>query len=142
MRLQFTLDAKRVKPSMDFNFEIDDYGRPVATFSAGHEAIGRWFSDELHAAQDEIAVLLEHIENIEKRTIANYQVQGQEFQLSMDRNAAEVLALALSMEAYGDHDKELPEGTNLYEQESQAECGLLDFKHALLCWQEFVASNS
>ena len=127
---------------MDFHFDIDDYSRPVAVFSVGHEAIGRWFSEELHAAQDEIARLLEHIESIESRAVSYYQVQGREFQLSMDRNAAEVLALALSMEAYGDHDKELPEGTNLYEQESQAECGLLDFKHALLCWQEFVASNS
>jgi len=126
---------------MDYHFDIDDYGRPVAVFSAGHEAIGRWFSEELHAAQDEIAVLLKHIENLEKRTIAHYQMQGREFQLNMDRNAAEILALALSSDIYGDLDKELPEGTNLYEQELQAECGLLDFKHALLCWQEFVISN-
>jgi len=35
----------------------------------------------------------------------------------------------------------LPENTNLYDQESFSECGLQDFKQAVLMWQEFVLTH-
>ncbi|KZY29796.1 MULTISPECIES: YacL family protein [unclassified Oleiphilus] len=75
---------------------------------------------------------------MEKGQITQYHFQGSEFQLRLDKVGAEVLANALGYEVY----EELPENTELYDQELQAECGLLDFQQALLEWQRFIKNKS
>ncbi|SIS59091.1 YacL family protein [Neptunomonas antarctica] len=119
---------------MDYEFTVDDIGRPVAKFSMGAEAIGRWMSEEIRANQHEIDTLLGIIEQLEQRMIGQHQQRGSEFQLRLNQYEIEVLALVLDL----DMDDELPEETNLYDEESYAGCGLQDFKEALLSWREFV----
>ena len=122
---------------MDYEFTLDEYGKVLAQFSIGHEAIGLWFSEELASNQVTISELLARIHELEQRKISQFRIQGREFQLRLSWEQIEVLALALEI----DVDEELPESTHLYDQESYAECGLQDFKQAVLRWQEFVCSN-
>lgn len=119
---------------MDYEFSIDELGRPRAKFSMGAEAVGRWFSEELSDDLQVINQLVAIIEALEHGEINDYQQSGNEFQLRLTQNEIEVVALALDL----GFDEELPEETNLYDEESYAGCGLLDFKQALLSWQSFV----
>ncbi len=119
---------------MDYEFTIDDYKKPVAHFSIGHEAIGRWLTEELSSDEQAIAELLDYIRKIDQKKIFQHQIMGNEFQLRLNIEQIEVIALALDIDVY----EELPEDTNLYDQESYAECGIHDFKQAVLDWQKFV----
>lgn len=119
---------------MDYEFSIDELGRPRAKFSMGAEAIGRWFSEELSDNRQVIDQLVAMVEALEHGHIIDYQQSGSEFQLRLTQDEIEVVALALDL----DFDEDLPEETNLYDEELYAGCGLLDFKQALLAWQSFV----
>jgi uncharacterized protein len=121
---------------VDYEFTLDEYDEPVAKFSIGHEAIGRWLSEELSNNQLLISELLDNIRRLEQRDINQHHVKGHKFQLRLSRDQIEVIGLALDI----DVDEELPENTNLYDQELYAECGLQDFKQAVLSWQGFVYS--
>ena len=121
---------------MDYEFTLDEYNEPVAKFSIGHEAIGRWLSEELCSNQRIITELLDHIRQLEQHDINQHHVKGREFQLRLNRDQIEVVALTLDI----DVDEELPENTRLYDQEFYAECGLQDFKQVVLSWQGFVYS--
>jgi uncharacterized protein YacL (UPF0231 family) len=119
---------------VDYEFSIDELGRPRAIFSMGAEAVGRWFSEELSDDLHQINLLVEVIETLERDEISDFQQSGKEFQLRLNRSEIEVVALVLGL----DVDEELPEETNMYDAESYAGCGLPDFKQALLSWQSFV----
>ncbi|OUS41334.1 hypothetical protein A9R00_01460 [Oleispira antarctica] len=121
---------------MDYDFTFDEYDKPIAEFSMGHEAIGSWFNDELGANQQRIEELVDIIEQLLSHRIQQRQVDGTEYQLRMNQEDVEVVALSLGLEV----DEELPENTNLYDDESYAECGLEDFQQVLISWQEFILS--
>ena len=119
---------------MDYDFIIDEQYHPVAQFSVGHEALGLWLTEELGRDKQAIAALLDVIRQLESRAILHHHTEGKEFQLRLNGEQAEVVALALEI----DIDEELPEDTQLYDQESYAECGIDDFKQVILDWQVFV----
>lgn len=119
---------------MDYEFTFDDIGRPVAKLSMGAEAVGRWLSEDLGSDKGRIDQLLGIIGQLEQRKISQHQESGTEFVLRMNQDEIEVFALVLDL----DVDEELPENTNLYDEESHAGCGLPDFKQALLSWRSFV----
>lgn len=121
---------------MDYDFTFDEYDKPIAEFSMGHEAIGAWFSDELGANQQRIDELIDILDQLIQHRIQQRLIEGAEYQLRLDQENAEVVALSLEL----DIDEELPEDTNLYDEESFAECGLEDFQQALVSWQEFILS--
>tara|TARA_B110000879_G_C10957080_1_gene426029 strand:+ start:172 stop:534 length:363 start_codon:yes stop_codon:yes gene_type:complete len=118
---------------MDYEFTLDEYDRPIAEFSSGFEAFGRWFSEELRD-QDAIDELLDNAHQLEQLRISNRQLFSSDSHLVMTRDEVEVKALALE----GEYEEDLPENTQLYEDESYARCGLPDFKCALIAWQKFV----
>lgn len=119
---------------MDYEFTFDDVGRPFAKFSMGAEAIGRWLSEELASDDQMLHQLLAIIEQLQQRIISHHQVAGVEFLLRMHQDEVEVIALVLDV----DMDDELPEDTQLYDEESYAGCGLADFKQVLLSWHAFI----
>lgn len=119
---------------MDYEFTIDEQYQAVAQFSIGHEAIGLWFTEELRKDKQSIAELLDIIRQLEQRKVMHHNSQGRTFQLRLSTEQAEVVALALDI----DIDEELPENTEFYDQESYAECGINDFKQAVLDWEQFV----
>lgn len=119
---------------MDYEFSYDETNQPIARFSLGHEAVGRWFTEELGSDQQAITKLLETVRHAEQNRLNRLHVQGSEFQLRIEQNEVEVVALAFDI----DVDEPIPEDTSLYDAESYAECGLQDFKQALLSWQMFI----
>jgi len=121
---------------MDYEFVFDDFAKPVAIFSIGHEAIACWFNEELDSLQT-INHLLGTLIRLEERVISQHHIQGREFQLRLSNDSAEVVANSLGFEVY----EALPENTELYDQELQAECGLIDFKQALIGWQTFISEK-
>ena len=120
---------------MDYEFNYDILGQPIAQFSMGHEAIGRWFSEELCNNQQRIDELLNIIEQIEQHHIIQRRLIGLEFELHINKDDVEIFAQTLDF----DVEEELPEDTNLYDDESHSGCGLPDFKQALLSWKKFVS---
>ncbi len=121
---------------MDYDFSFDEYDKPVAEFSMGHEAMGSWFSDELGANLQRIEEICDIIDQLINRRIQQRLIEGTEYQLKLGQEDAEVRSSSLDL----DIDEELPEDTNLYDEESFSECGLEDFQQALISWQEFIMS--
>lgn len=119
---------------MDYQFTRNDRAEPVANFEMGAESLGHWFTEELGADQQKIIGLLHIIEQLEHRQITEYQMQGKEFNLELTVEEVEVYASIMRNQM----DEELPEDTNLYDQESITGCGLEDFKTVLLSWVKFV----
>lgn len=119
---------------MDYQFTRNHNALPVAKFSMGNEALSRWFTEELGRDSHQINLLQQVIEQLESGQLREYQLSGQEFILNLNTDEVDLHSKALE----SDGPKELPEGTELYDQESLAGCGLADFKQVLKSWQEFI----
>ncbi len=129
---------------MDFKFFTNEQQQPEAKFSMGHEAIGRWLTEELGVSRDSIEALLQTITKIEKNDIQKKSIEGKEFILRIDRDEVEIIALALDGDTSSDADMQddIPEDTNLYNEEMRSECGLPDFKYAVESWLVFIAQQT
>ncbi len=135
---------------MDFEFRKNIDGQPTAKFSMEHEAIGLWLSEEISNNKSKIVQILTLIEQFEQGSIAFKEIIGTEFQLSISYIGVEIKAL--NLEAYctnsgmdnfnnnefSENDDDCSEDAELYDKGSYAECGLHDFKIALLSWQEYI----
>ena len=119
---------------MDYQFIHDQNAQPSAVFGMGGETLGQWFTQELGDDQQKIIALLEVIEQLEKKEINEYRLVGAEYDLELNADEVEVLSHRLDYDA----PEELPEGTELYDQESKSGCGLEDFKEVLLSWVKFI----
>ncbi|GAC35362.1 hypothetical protein GPLA_4483 [Paraglaciecola polaris LMG 21857] len=100
----------------------------------GAEILGLWFSEELGRDRQKIAHLLDIIELLETKNIEHYALQGQEFNMDLNRDEIEVYAAITR----GQEEFDIPEDTELYDQESISGCGLADFKSVLLSWENFI----
>lgn len=121
---------------MDYEFTLDAYSQPLALFSMGHEAIGRWFSEELGSNQEKMDKLLYMIDQLEQHQSISEQVFGLDAALMLNRHEIEITATVF------DIDEEAPEGTTFYDDESGGGCGLEDFKQALLAWKNYTLNNT
>jgi uncharacterized protein YacL (UPF0231 family) len=120
---------------VDYEFENNYLGRPSARFSMGHEAFGRWFTEDL--SNDIILVdkILSSIFQIENKTIARKIFRGKDFELIVELEQVSVRALSLE----NDSEEELGDDLALFDQELMSDCGLTDFKETLVSWREFIA---
>lgn len=119
---------------MDYELHRDLYGRHQATFSMGHEALGLWLSEELGADLPLLNTLLAKVEQLQARACGEYRHAGREFDLHMSVEGIEVRATLLD-----NMDDEATEGLHHYDQESEAHCGLDDFRQLLEAWRDFTA---
>ncbi len=122
---------------MDYEFRRNLYGRYQAEFSMGHEALGLWLSEELGTDPLLISSLLKKVEQLQNQQCWQHQQPGREFTLTMNQDGIEVRAALLD-----DLADEAPDELNHYDQESQACCGLDDFRQLLESWREFTTSSS
>jgi uncharacterized protein YacL (UPF0231 family) len=122
---------------MNYQFIRDQQGSPFAQFDMGSETFSRWFSEELGNDQEKIDAILEGIGQLQSEKIKKFVLQGKEISLSLDSYEVEVRSSILDIEA----PDELPEGTELYDQESIAGCGLEDFIGVLNSWNDFIAGK-
>lgn len=129
---------------MDFKFFTNDQLQLEAKFSMGHEAIGRWLTEELGKNRDAIETLLQTIAKIEKNEIQDESIEGKDFVLRLHKDEVEIIALTFIGDACSDFDDQddIPEDTNLYNEEMRSECGLPDFKYAVESWLVFIAQQT
>lgn len=120
---------------MEYDFENDYMGYPSAKFSMGHEAFGRWFTEELSNDNILLEKILTSISQIEKNLILEMVFPGKFFELTIESEQASVRALSLSHES----EEELGDNLELFDQELMADCGLPDFRSALVSWSNFVS---
>ncbi|WJG10687.1 YacL family protein [Aliiglaciecola sp. LCG003] len=119
---------------MNYQFSRGPFDQPQAIFEMGAEAFGKWFSDELGDNQQKISSLFSIIEQLESKQIKEHRFNGAEYGLFLDQYEVEVYSQ--TQDSLPDDD--LPEGTEVYDQETRAGCGLEDFKHVLISWREFI----
>ena len=119
---------------MEYQFQTNLFGQPVAKFSMGHEAFGSWFSEELATDSGKLGKLLNAIERLKNYKCLESSLPGREYHLTLSRDEAEVRSIALELPGDGIDNEEM----DFYDDELQANCGLDDFQAALLSWQAFV----
>lgn len=122
---------------MNYQFIRDLQGIPVAEFDMGSETFSHWFTHELGADQNKINTLLDVIQQLQNRETKAFLMEGNEFHLSLDPDEVEIRSKILDVDA----PDELPEGTQLYDQECMAGCGLEDFNRVLRSWSDFVGEK-
>lgn len=122
---------------MNYQFRRDKQGNPIAQFDMGSEAFSRWFCEELGSDQKKINAILDAIEQLQSKAIKKFEIQGKEISLLLDPDEVEVRSSNLDIEA----PDELPEGTELYDQESMSGCGLEDFVHVLRAWNDYITED-
>ncbi|WP_158770651.1 YacL family protein [Paraglaciecola sp. L1A13] len=121
---------------MDYQFIRNDRAEPMAIFDMGAETLGLWFSEELGRDHHKIAHLLNVIKQLENKDIEHYELCGREFNMELNRDEVEVYATITREEG----EIDIPQDTELYDQESISGCGLEDFKSVLLSWSNFIGS--
>ncbi|MFT4650604.1 MAG: hypothetical protein ACI9FB_004231 [Candidatus Azotimanducaceae bacterium] len=120
---------------MDYEFENNYLGRPSAKFSMGHEAFGRWFTEDLSNDIVLVDQILSSIAQIEDKAIGRKTFRGNAFELTVELEQASVRNLWLDYES----EEELGDDLELFDQELMSDCGLTDFKDTLVSWREFIA---
>lgn len=135
---------------MDYEFRRDISGQAQARFSMEHLAIGRWFTEELNTPT-KAETLLTKLHAIEQAKETEYYQAGFELSLSIRHDGVSVSPKTNegwderdTYLGYMDLDDEHQAGDNteLYQQESNAECGMLDFKEALSAWLSYIQDSS
>lgn len=121
---------------MDYQFYRNDYGQYIATLSSGQEALAHWINEELQVNRQQIITLLKQITQLQQQQCWEYQHIGQEFTLIMNQHEVEVRAMRLDDPAGAALDE-----LSHYDQESQALCGLEDFRQLLEAWQTYTTSS-
>ncbi|MDT0584116.1 YacL family protein [Brumicola blandensis] len=122
---------------MNYQFTRDIDGEPRAEFEMGCETFSLWFNEELGNNLNKIRSVLDGIEQVTSKTLKEYKLAGNDIDLVLDCDEVEVRSKTLDIEL----DDELPEGTEAYDQESMAGCGLEDFSRVLHSWHDFVVEK-
>jgi uncharacterized protein YacL (UPF0231 family) len=122
---------------MNYQFMRDLDGEPRAEFDMGCETFGLWFNEELGSNVAKIHSVQQGIEQVLSKTLKEYKLAGNDIDLALDSDEVEVRSKTLDIEL----DDELPEGTEAYDQESMAGCGLEDFIRVLNSWHDFVVEK-
>lgn len=129
---------------MDYEFKRDLYGHYQAEFSMGHEALGRWLTEEIGSNQIQINMLLNKLKEFHQQSCLEHQLPGREFMLEMNQDGIEIRAAQLdeANDNLSDYlDDNASEELTPYDQESYACCGLDDFQQLLVAWQLFTTGN-
>lgn len=122
---------------MNYQFFRTLEGKPSASFEMGSEVFSQWFTEELSSNSTLLKNVLSVIEQLEKKQIHDFVFDGKESRLILNQYEVEAKSKRLDIEA----PDELPEGTELYDIESIAGCGLEDFKHVVISWREFIQNQ-
>ncbi|MFB0912619.1 MAG: YacL family protein [Glaciecola sp.] len=122
---------------MNYQFIRDLQGSPVAEFEMGSETFSQWFTQELGTDENKMEVVFNAIQQLESREIKEFLLQGNDVSLLLDPYEVEARSKILDVDA----PDPLPEGTQLYDQESIAGCGLEDFTRVLQSWRDCVCGD-
>ena len=128
---------------MDYQFRHDIYGLPIAKFSMGHEAIGQWFSDELGKSKIKTNELINIVNQIECGDAGFKEIKGSQLLLTINLMSVEVEALENNFSdddfPKDEYSQDNDGNEKLHDCELKAECGLQDFKLAVVDWLDFIS---
>lgn len=120
---------------MEYEFRRNSLdGNVHAIFSMDHEVLGKWLSDEVGNNTRLINEILAAIEKIKCAKETQYHLVGADFTLEVDTEQVSIFANVLGFQG----DYELEDDMNVYDVESTCSCGIDDFEHVLLRWQQFL----
>ena len=120
---------------MEYEFQHNTLtGALVADFSVGQEVLGFWFVEELGECSDKYGAICQSIAQLQLNQLKNWQLVGKA--LSIELDGEEVRVFANDIE--NGEDVELEEALSIYDGESEAFCGLEDFRVALESWRVFL----
>jgi uncharacterized protein YacL (UPF0231 family) len=118
---------------MDYQFIRNDYNEAEAIFSGSHVAMGHFLTSELATDMAKMNAIREAITRLDNQCIESFEWLGKEYKLVIENGDVCITALVLEHELYDD----LPESTQLYDDEQKSECGLSDFSEVLEDWLAF-----
>jgi|SaaInl59LU_5_DNA_1037362.scaffolds.fasta_scaffold77523_2 uncharacterized protein YacL (UPF0231 family) len=123
---------------MNYQFIRDISGQALAKFDMGGETFAQWFSEELGNDKAKIDALLHAIEQLNNKQINTFELPGKEIHLRMNADEVEAVSKYLDNDDFESQAEDLPEGTQVYDQESASGCGLEDFAQVLASWKDFI----
>jgi uncharacterized protein YacL (UPF0231 family) len=120
---------------MEYEFQRDTLtGTLLANFSMDQEALGFWFVEELGECAKIYDEISQVITQLQLNELARWRMAGKALSIELDGEQVRVFANELeSGETF-----ELEEALSLYDGESEAFCGLEDFRVALESWRVFI----
>lgn len=145
---------------VEYSFKRDDLDQPIAQLNMEAEAFGHWLSIEMTPRhQYQLDRLREAVAQLLAGQRSDYQLQGMEFSLQLNRDQVLVQAntVAQRMRSFDDcylnqsdyadidlddhyvdsDDEELSDAS----AGLVASCGLEDFRQLISAWSEFIGVN-
>jgi len=122
---------------MDYQFFHDILGNPAATCELECEAFGDWLSHEIAQDFEQITLLLDTIQQLQTHQISNYQHNGKEYHLELDKDEVELILNNNHIQEMTSSEED-DESQELSDLHIQSGCGLADFQNLLKAWQQFV----
>ncbi len=118
---------------MDFEFITDVTGQPLAKCETEAEAFGDWLSHDIGANKSAIASLLETVESALSQSQVDFEFSGKIYHLIMSNDEVELFL--------NNNQISHSEFANEQSDEAVAGCGLVEFKHLLENWLDFVVTG-
>ncbi|TDF38223.1 hypothetical protein EYS14_11045 [Alteromonadaceae bacterium M269] len=119
---------------MDYQFSHDLLGNPFAKCDSEHEALGDWLTNDIATDKAQIASLLAKLNELLDRRQSLYQHTGKIYHLTFDQEEVE-----LFLNDYETTHPEFSDEEEFNMKHPACGFGLVDFKHVLNEWLEFLA---
>nr|WP_086938705.1 YacL family protein [Thaumasiovibrio occultus] len=126
---------------MEYEFKKNTLdGTFFATFSMGHEVIGRWLLDEVGSEPEGVRALLLECASL-TLSQSEWRKMGREFSLLIQNGEVTVLANVLLTDNPELDEQHQQQHLDYYDDELTAICGLEDFQALLQDWLDFICGR-
>ena len=122
---------------MDYQFSHNLLGNPVAICELECEAFGDWLSHDIAQDAAQITHLLNTIQQLQTNQLVNYQHNGKEYHLELDKDEVELNLNNNHIQTMTHSEDD--ENQELEDLHIQSGCGLADFHILLKAWQKFIS---
>ena len=119
---------------MDYQFFRDTGSTPFAKCEVS--AFGDWLTHDVGEDKHIIDTLLALVDSLQQLKQKEAEFVGKDYRLQLNQYEVEIAALFVG---FADEDA-LPEGTE-FEDPLLEGCGLDDFHHLILAWQDFISEQ-
>ncbi len=120
---------------MDYEFKKNTLtGSYFCSFSMGYEVIARWLEEEVAQDKGKIEQIFTLIEKAKNNPQKELQMTGTEISVQLCGDEVIVQENVLSHEVDELYETDIA----LYNSESSASCGLVDFESLMVQWRDFI----
>lgn len=126
---------------MEYDYVHDTItGGSRAIFSTEHEVMGPWLEVEVGSEQEKLKALLVAIDEVEQGRQQEVMITGSEYSVKISKEDVHV-ATNVSLNGAEHLPQELAGEAIDFDATGSTECGIDDFRHALLAWARFNKMN-